>query len=62
MSEEVEKKLKELEELVENMDVPSFRCRSVKWLSQNLGVRNSGHPDFEQAMKLVTDLNKMGIA
>jgi hypothetical protein len=62
MSEEVEKKFVELENLVENMNVPSFRTRSVSWLFRNLGMQNSGHPDFERAMSIVRELKKMGVS
>lgn len=62
MSQEIERKLEELEGLVKKMDVPTFKYRSVKWLARNLVVRNSKHPDYQKAMELVTELARKGVA
>lgn len=38
------------------MDVPSARRRDLGWLSRNLGVENSHHPQFKQAINIITAL------
>jgi len=53
--------LKRLRDLTSKMDVPVFRRDSVFWLSRNLGVRNSEHPDFEEAIKIIKKLRRMGV-
>ncbi len=53
--------LSKLNHLLKGMDVPVFRKLSPKWLSKNLGIRNSKHPRYQEAMQVVTDLIKMGM-
>jgi len=43
-------------ELLEDMDVPKRRVTDLNWLNRNLSVRNSGHPDFKEAMELIKEL------
>lgn len=45
----------ELDEILEDMDVPAMRMRDMGWLNRNLGVRNGDHPDFKRAMELIKD-------
>jgi len=58
---ELVQKLDDLEDLVENMDVPEFKRRSVRWLDKNLGVRNTSHPDYEKAKGLIKELLSHGV-
>lgn len=53
--------LKRLRELTSKMDVPVYRHDSVIWLSKNLKVRNSDHPNFEEAISIIKKLRRMGI-
>lgn len=61
MSDAVEEKLDELEEITKTMDVPEFRRRKVAWLSRNMMIRNGDHPRFKEAKELITTLMKKGI-
>jgi hypothetical protein len=61
MNAEVENQLDTLEDLIRDMDVPEFRRRKVPWLSRNLAVRNSDHPNFPAAMEIVEDLMRQGV-
>lgn len=61
MSAQVESKLDQLEEITKNMDIPAFRRRKVRWLSRNMGIRNSDHPQFAEAQALVKELIKQGV-
>ena len=45
-----------LAEILKKMDIPPYRVDDVGWLSRNLGVRNSKHPDFREAMALLKPL------
>lgn len=47
---------KELEEILATMDIPSYRIDDLQWLARNLGMRNSTHPQFEKAMKILRSL------
>jgi hypothetical protein len=40
--------------LLQDMDVPEGRKRDWHWLNRNLFVRNHLHPDFEEAMVLLS--------
>jgi len=44
---------KELQEILNDMDVPKFRRNDLKWLVRNLGVRNSNHSKFPRAMEII---------
>jgi len=48
--------MKELEEILKTMDIPTARLKDTRWLQRNLGIRNSDHPDFKQAMELIKSL------
>jgi hypothetical protein len=50
----------ELVKLLKKMDVPGHRvdrttAENLRWLYQNLGKRNQNHPNYQQAMTLLTD-------
>lgn len=49
-----------LEKLLKKMDVPEFRRHSYPWLKRNLAIRNSKHPDFEEASQLIALLIERG--
>jgi hypothetical protein len=53
--------LHELEKLVKHMEIPVYRRSNVCWLRKNLRVKNSDHPHFESAMKLVEELLSHGV-
>jgi hypothetical protein len=36
------------------MEVPELRRTDFGWLRRNLAIHNSDHPDFNEAMQLVT--------
>lgn len=49
-----------LRTLLTTMDVPSEKAkvaddRDVQWLGRNLGLRNSDHPDMEEARNLLEE-------
>jgi hypothetical protein len=62
MIDEVRPLKEHLEEITRTMDVPDFRRVSVQWLLRNMVVRNSGHPQFEEAMEILKKLAGMGVA
>ncbi|MAH32734.1 MAG: hypothetical protein CMG78_12135 [Marinobacter sp.] len=45
-------------EILITMDVPFKRLedRDFKWLIRNLWIKNSDHPDFGEAVKLLSDI------
>ena len=49
--------IKRLEEILETMDIPKFRStitsNTARWLMRNIRVRNSDHPDIEEALSLL---------
>jgi hypothetical protein len=53
--------LLKLNQLTRGMDVPAFRRGSPKWLSKNLGIRNSKHKNYQEAMETITELIKIGL-
>lgn len=59
--ESIGQKMVELEKLTRKMNVPEFRRTSIPWLSRNLAIQNSKHPDFERASGLVSELARMGV-
>lgn len=61
MNSEVENMLNRLEHLTKDMDVPEFRRNAVNWLSRNLAIRNSTHPQYPEAKKIVNKLAEMGV-
>ena len=50
--------LENLQNILETMDVPEMRKTDIRWLSRNLGIRNSNHPNFQDAMNLIKELLK----
>lgn len=48
--------MKELQELLHGMDVPENRKNDIGWLNRNLFIRNSVHPNFEQAVVIIKQL------
>lgn len=53
--------LKQLVKLVSPMNIPVFRRESPYWLSKNLGIYNSEHKNYNQAMDVIKHLLKMGV-
>lgn len=47
-----------LEKLLATMDVPVSRINDMRWLLRNLAIRNSEHPNFAEAIKLIKKANK----
>lgn len=49
-----------LRTLLTTMDVPSEKAKvaddgDIQWLGRNLGLRNSDHPDMEEARSLLEE-------
>lgn len=61
MREATKLQLEKLKTMLKGMDIPSYRYEDPKWLSRNLGVRNSEHPRFKEAMELISQLTRMGL-
>jgi hypothetical protein len=53
----------ELLPMLSDMEVPSFRIESKdhRWLLRNLGVKNSDHSNFVQALNLLKQIAKYDI-
>jgi len=49
---------KELLELLDKMDIPDGRKHDIPWLSRNLGIRNSTHPDYPKAFSIIKAIMK----
>ena len=52
-------------ELPDDMDIPLTRkdisnIKNVAWLLRNLGVRNQGHPEFNEVIKFLITLMRKG--
>lgn len=45
-----------LQEILETMDVPELRKGDMRWLIRNIGVKNSNHPDINEAKALLAKL------
>lgn len=39
--------------LLDDMIVPNERKSDIRWLAKNLAIRNSEHPNFSEAMKII---------
>lgn len=57
----MEKEMNQLFELIKNMDLPSFRktqdtIHNIEWLGRNIGIRNSDHPNFNQALEVIKSI------
>lgn len=61
MEKEKDTLLAQLANLTLKMDIPHFRKQDVKWLLKNLSVRNKQHENFNKAMEIIIQLNKMGV-
>lgn len=48
----------ELASILDDMDVPKHREQDFHWLNRNLSIRNSTHPNFPEAMKIIKELLK----
>lgn len=46
----------ELTDILMTMNIPLYRIDDLHWLARNLGIRNSTHPQFEKAMKILRSL------
>lgn len=44
--------------LLQTMDVPVARLNDYRWLIRNLGIQNSNHPDFAEALRLAMFMSK----
>lgn len=51
-----ESKLKELKELIKDMDIPEARRSDIYWLARNLPIRNSLNPNLKKALEILRDL------
>ena len=58
---ETKELLSKLKSLTKTMDIPTFRQDRPHWLSRNMGIRNSEHPNYEEAMEIVKTLVKKGV-
>jgi uncharacterized protein (UPF0147 family) len=58
----IQQRMKELEEIVNKMDVPVYRRRNVSWLKKNLAVKNASNAKFQSAMTLIELLLSNGVA
>lgn len=47
-----------LEEILKTMDVPPARKMDVGWLMRNIQIRNSEHPNINQAIDLIKEIQK----
>ena len=52
-------------ELPDDLDIPLSRkdisnIKNVAWLLRNLGVRNQGHPEFNEVIKFLITLMRKG--
>jgi hypothetical protein len=45
-----------LQDILQEMDVPKRRLGNMKWLYQNLELSNMGHPDIDKAITLIEKL------
>jgi len=56
-----EKLVASLKEAIKDMNIPEMRknvgnMSDVRWIGRNMAIRNSGHPNFEQARDLLRQL------
>ena len=49
---------KELNEILDQMDIPDSRKHDISWLVRNLGIRNSNHPACNKAMLIIKSILK----
>jgi len=55
-SEDKTKIEKELQLLLDTMDVPELRKTDLRWLLRNLTIRNSENSNFERVISLIKKL------
>lgn len=48
-----------LKSLLDRMDVPEQRKTDFDWLLRNLGIRNSSHADFSEAIGLIKEFKSL---
>lgn len=67
MTPELERRVKsmQLRDLLNGMNVPSFRMQqmndsNLRWLSRNLAINNAPHPDLNNALDIIKSLLKKG--
>ena len=48
-----------LQNILNSMVVPKLRKDDFKWLLRNLGICNSHHPQYEEAINLIKELMKL---
>jgi hypothetical protein len=48
----------ELHRVLENMDIPKMRFDDLGWLTRNIGINNSNHPNFILATWLIEKLKE----
>lgn len=54
-------RIAELEKLISKMDIPFYRktiksSDTIRWLSRNLSVKNSTHPDYQKVMSIIKEI------
>lgn len=59
---ELSDKVKELEDLIQTMDLPEGRKKNismedVRWILRNIGFRNSDHLHFNKAVLILKQLH-----
>ena len=57
---QVEELRRELANITKTMNVPDYRQVDVRWLRKKMAARNSEHPKFGEAEKIVEELASMG--
>lgn len=62
MQKHQEEMVVELKKLVKSMDVPEFRKKNVKWLRNNLHIKNEEHPNYTKVIELCDQLLSEGVA
>lgn len=47
-----------LESILNTMDIPPFRKNDMGWLMRNIKIRNDNHPQINEAIQLIKNINK----
>lgn len=47
-----------LESILNTMDIPPFRKNDMGWLIRNITIRNNNHPQINEAIQLIKNINK----
>jgi len=50
-----------LRRLISSMDLPDWRKtqdtpHNLRWIARNMGIRNSGHPNYQEARQILARL------